>query len=231
MFFAGPLADRYRRLAAVLEHTAKKHLPSWDVRVEEVRPQVYDSAMGNLSHGWNTQKLVWWRDQIVNAPDGARVLLIDGDTAILRPLDPAWEQRFDVAYTVRPRGLPLNGGVMFVRVSNRTRHFMSLWAEHNLRFIGDAVAHEPWRTKYAGINQSALGYVLEREDHGCHIVQLQCREWNACSPDLFSPSISRVLHVKSGFRRAIFEPTATSRKAYKPLIDLWTALETEASRG
>jgi hypothetical protein len=218
-------------MAKVLEHTAKKHLPSWDVRVVEERPQLYDSAMGNASHGWNTQKLVWWRDTVVNAPDGARVLVIDGDTAILRPLDPAWELRFDVAYTVRPRGLPLNGGVMFLRVSDRTRRFMCLWAEHNLRFIGDAEAHGPWRDKYAGINQAALGYVLEREDHGCAIVQLQCKEWNACSPDLFVPGLSRVLHIKSGFRRALFQPDPVTRRQYKPLIDLWTGLEAEVRRG
>lgn len=228
-FGDGEHGDMYTRLARVLTHTARAHCFGWDIRVERIEPPSYRSAMGNRSHVWNTQKLAWWRDRVFEAQDGARLLLIDGDTAILRSLDPVWSLDFDIAYTVRERGLPLNGGVVFLRVSDRTREFVRSWWEHNVRFLGDAALHQPWARKYAGINQSALGCVLETVAHGCHLVQLGCREWNACSPELYSPGVTRILHIKSRLRRATFGTEPAAPNMADP-IRLWHGLEASARK-
>jgi hypothetical protein len=148
--------------------------------------------------------------------------LIDGDTAILKPLDSVWDQVFDIAFTFRERGLPLNGGVVFLRVSPQSRSFIEEWWKLNLLFLGNAALHGPWRDKYAGMNQAALGCLLET-GHSCEVARLPCREWNACSPELYTPAVSRVLHVKSSLRRATFgiEPVRSNMPA---AIAAWKAL-------
>lgn len=221
-------ADRYERLAKVLEHTARHACPGWEINVERLEPPEYSAASGNPSHVWNTQKLEHWLRRVLEAPAGAQVLLIDGDTVVLRPLDPVWDLEFDVAYTVRERGrLPLNGGVVFLRVSDRTRAFMQSWWDANLRFLGDNVEHTPWRKRYAGINQAALGYVFEKVDHGCAIRQLLCSEWNCVEWDRYDPAVTRIVHVKSGLRRAVFDLPGGA--GYRPklmeLVKLWKKLE------
>jgi hypothetical protein len=229
-FGTGQLGDNYGRLAKVLEFTARRHCPEWDVRVVRIDPPDYHSAMGNQSHVWNTQKLEWWLRVVEEAPDGAQVLIIDGDMVVPRPRDDVWGQDFDVAYTTRMRSrLPLNGGVVFLRVNERSRTFMRQWWEANVRFLKNAAEHQPWRQKYAGINQSALGFVLEQKRHGCTLVQLPCSEWNCCEWDTFDPKRTRLLHVKSQLRRAVFGMCPTTYKV-RPLVALWKKLERE-SRG
>ena len=235
VFFCEPSAhgDMYRRLARVLEHTAHKHCSDWDVLVEEVTDPGRGDVHARQSFVWNTRKLRWWHDRVIEAPDGAEVLLIDADMAILKPLDDAWAIDFDIAYTVRDVGLPLNGGVVFVRVSDRTRRFVDQWWETNLRFFNDPEAHAPWRAKYAGMNQASFGYVLEEVDHGCDLVKLSCREWNCVKWTTFDRATTRVLHVKSKLRRLTFGVETVARPApyVKYLIDLWHSLEREARDG
>ena len=161
------------------------------------------------------------------------MLLIDGDMAILRPLDPIWNLSFDVAYTARERNrLPLNGGVVFLRVSDRTRQFMEAWWTANLTFLGDNAAHAPWRRSYAGINQAALGYLFEKVDHGCDIRRLLCSEWNCVEWDRFRAGHTRVLHIKSGLRRAVFDLPggAGHKREIVQLVKLWKALDRAANR-
>jgi len=218
-----PRGGMYQRLAMVLESSAKRHLPGWEVRVERITEVPLQPASGNPSHGWNTLKLEWWRDMVRGAPDGARLLLIDGDTAILKPLDSVWRLSFDIAYTVRERGLPLNGGVIFLRVSKKTRAFMETWWEINSKFFHSDLKHAPWRAKYAGINQAALGCLLETVAHGCALERLPCREWNCCQWQWLDCS-TRIIHVKSVLRRAVFGVEAP-RTGMQPMINLWRGLE------
>jgi hypothetical protein len=235
-YFDGGLdrGDMYRRLARVLEHTAHTELEGWQILVEQItfKPDEYQSALGNISHAWNTTKLRQWIDRALETSDGDEVLLIDGDCAIIKPLNPIWCQRFDIAYTVRPHGLPLNGGVVFLRMSRRVRGFLKSWWAKNLEFLNNADTHAPWRAKYAGINQSSFGFIIERVNHGCHLIKLPCEEWNACAPSLFDPRRTRVIHIKSALRRALFGIQNTIRsRSMIPLIDLWNTLERRVPKG
>jgi len=186
------------------------------------------------SHVTNSQKLEWWRGVVAAAEDGDRVLLIDADMMITRPLADVWDRPFDLAYTIREEGrLPLNGGVVFVRVSPASRRFVDRWFAVNQRFLANANEHRHWRTKYAGINQAAFGYMLERETDpaivGLELARLTCHEWNAENTAWakFDPKITRIVHLKSGLRRALFGMPA--RREHVRLIALWHSLEAEAN--
>jgi hypothetical protein len=231
-FGSGSAGDQYGRLARVLEYTAGVHCPNWTIRIERLAaPPAYTSHLGVHSHVTNSQKLEWWRGVVAAAEDGDRVLLIDADMMITRPLEAAWAMPFDLAYTYREEGrLPLNGGVVFVRVSPATRRFVDRWFEINQRFLGNANDHRAWRTKYAGINQASFGYMLEREpDPALTIARLTCHEWNAENTAWakFDPNLTRIVHLKSGLRRALFGMPA--RPEFKRLVALWHVLEAESN--
>lgn len=231
-FGTGAAGDQYGRLARVLEYTAGVHCPEWTIRVERLKaPTAYRSALNVASHVTNSQKLEWWRGVVAAAEDGDRVLLIDADMMITRPLDDVWARPFDLAYTIREEGrLPLNGGVVFVRVSPASRRFVDRWFAVNQRFLGNAADHFHWRAKYAGINQAAFGYMLEKErDPALELARLTCHEWNAENTTWanFDPKITRIVHLKSGLRRALFGMPA--HRDHKRLIALWHELEAQAN--
>lgn len=231
-FGSGREGGIYSRLAHVLKSSAHRHCPHWDINVVRIHPGQYQSAAGNQTFIWNTQKLAFWRDQVLGGPDGARLMLMDSDTLIVRPLDEVWALDFDVAYTVRKHKLPLNGGVVFVRISERTRRFFDVWWKTNLRFLGSKGEHKPWRLKYAGINQAALGHTLEKADHGCSVLKLPCNEWNLCDFEKFDAETTRIIHIKDHLRRMALSlypvphPTAKMLK----LVQLWKEAERLASR-
>lgn len=230
-FGTGAAGDQYGRLARVLDYTARVHCPDWTIRVERLKaPPFYTSAIGVHSHVTNSQKLEWWRSVVVDAEDGDRVLLIDADMMITRPLGDVWDRPFDLAYTIRTEGrLPLNGGVVFLRVSPATRRFVDRWFAHNQRFLANANDHRAWRMKYAGINQASFGYMLEKErDPAVALERLTCEEWNAENTtwSKFDPAFTRIVHLKSGLRRALFG--MPEKREWRPLIAIWHELEARA---
>jgi len=227
-WFGGP---HYGRLAAVLAHTAAIHCPAWQRTIERITPvTLARHPSASESHFTNTQKLEAWYQAALAAPDGACLLLLDADTFITRPIDDVWDLDFDVAYTVKPSKFPHNAGVVFVRVSPQSRAFLETWRNENLRMFREVAHHQEWRRKYGGINQASLGYVLESSAaDAIKILRLPCTEWNCedTSWDRFDPTVTRIVHVKSALRRAVFRMGATPARL-RPLARLWTQLEKAA---
>jgi|GEM_PF-2050441 len=220
------------RMATVLRFTAETYCPNWEIQVRHVRPEPMRSALGIPSHVHNTQKMEHWYHVVTGAPDGARLLLMDADTMILRPLDDVWDRDFDIAYTVKEQTrFPFNSGVVFLRVSDRTRAFVEEWRRENRRMLGDSRHHQVWRKQYGGINQAALGYMLSKGDRaGVHLLTLPCCEWNCedSSWARFDPATTRIVHIKSGLRRAIFFGLPLPSSGVAELTKTWKALERAA---
>jgi hypothetical protein len=221
----------FGRLARVLEFTSALHCPTWQRTIERITPvKLTRSPSASDSHLTNTQKLEAWYRAVLAAPDGACLLLLDADAFITRPLDDVWERDFDVAYTVKPAKFPHNAGVVFVRSSPQSRAFVELWRNENLRMFRDGAHHQHWRRKYGGINQASLGSVLESSVAAkVQILRLPCAEWNCedSSWDHFDPEVTRIVHVKSALRRAVFRIGATPARL-RPLMKAWHKLEGEA---
>ena len=230
-YFGSGLRDQWPRMARVLAVTAAQSCPTWTVQVEVI---AHPSPRPRVSEGYvsNTHKLDRWCAVAAAAPDGTPLLLIDADTMILRPLDPVWDLAFDVAYTIRPASsrFPLNAGVIFLRVSDRSRAFLLAWRDENRQMLKDAARHQPWRKRYGGMNQAALGAVLA-SSHAADLViaRLPCAEWN-CEDSTwpaFDPAVTRILHIKSQLRLAVFHGVSGVSR-WKKLVALWRARELEA---
>jgi hypothetical protein len=232
-YFGTGAGNQWPRLARVLEFSARRQCPAWEIEVHAIAPTPCASGLHTPSHEHNTQKLDHWVDVATRAPDGSRIALLDADTVIVRPLDAVWDISFDLAYTRREKSrLPLNAGVVFMRVTERSRAFLYAWRDENRRMLRDRVRHAEWRRKYGGMNQAALGCLFESGIASTlNLVALACREWN-CEDSCwstFDPAVARIVHIKSGLRRALFLRAIGINPAIRPLFMLWRQLEREAT--
>lgn len=223
-YFPAKYDSRWKRLARVLETSAHRECTEWDVQVRAITPA---PEQGLRAYASNTQKLESWAAQVAAAADGDRLLLIDADMVILRPIDDIWDRPFDVAYTIRPRRFPLNGGVVFLRISDRVRRLLADWTRENRRLLTEQTASDVWPQRYGGINQASLATLLPEADaRGIALLQLPCAEWN-CEDTTwakFNPAVTRILHVKSALRRQALglEPTTPE---LEPLVAIWRRCE------
>lgn len=223
--------ERYARMARVFEATARRHCPGWDLNLRKVaEANLPCHRTANSGHVANTQKLDCWNEIVQSAPDGARILLIDADTFFVNPIDDIWDQDFDIAHTVKRSQFPFNLGVIFVRASAPVRAFFTAWAEQNRRMLTHKVIHRHYRDRFGGINQASFGRVLETPAVlGLNLVGIPCSTWN-CEDSAwadFDPASTRILHVKSALRRALFDNDrqAMARPGVPRLVEMWKALE------
>lgn len=234
-------ATWYERHARVLEYSALKNTPGWAVHVRQIADAAFRAARcrGNASsYSYNTHKLMDWEQVVREAPEGEQLLICDADLMVLRPLDPIWDLDFDVAITEK-RGLtklPLNGGVVFLRVNARSRAWFAAWLDWNMRLLANGPLHDALRRKYAGMNQAALGGLIESGDSDrlAFVREIPCREWNCESATwrMFDETAPpRIVHVKGALRRALMDPRSENALAdpqRKAIAAIWRQLERDA---
>jgi hypothetical protein len=242
-------SGQYARLAAVLELTARRCCPQWNITVEKLQPHALRGAGGGSSSAAdNHWKLLHWAREVALLPDGAELVMLDADTFITGPLDAIFNEPFDVAYTERQSArYPLNAGVIAVRGGEAARAFFDQWVSTDALFLRDLKARAPWRHVYGGQNQASLGAVLEggsaRRPPRARIAALPCLRWN-CEDTCWSrwadepvdPGVTSVVHVKSHLREHAFHSLTIPRRPSDPLwrgtdrLGLaWRDLDREAS--
>lgn len=234
VYYDMPGRSEFRRMARVLAFTAAQHCRDWQIRIEAIPAATPGTGTGVPQHVANTHKLAVWCDRVAAAEDGARLLLLDTDTFLTRPIDEIWQRPFDLAYATKRRPYPFNLGVLFIRVSPATRAFFEAWRTENdaLFAPADPPVMRAWRAQYGGINQAAFGMLQARGRlHGLQVAELSCREWN-CEDSAwtkFDPSVTRIVHVKAALRRQIFGRDGISIDL-APLVERWRALERESEQ-
>lgn len=191
-------------LLDVFRASIKRHMP--DVEYVEYRPEPpeYDGR----NHGYldNTFKLKIWCDHM--AKTDKKVIFIDCDMLALRSARHAFKSPFDIAYTACPNGymVPLNGGVIMARPTDKARLFFERLRDVNDQMYNNYEFHKPWQDKYHGMNQSAMGYVLENASSDINILQYRTREWNAIECDWRHINSDTVFcHINKALRRAVLK--------------------------
>lgn len=225
VYFETSGSGRWTRLARVLRTTAEAHCPDWALSIDRLAPAIDPRSPILRSWQANTHKLAEWARRVRAAEDGDRMLLADSDAMILRPLDDVWAESFDLAYTVKRGRFPFNAGVVFLRVSDRTRAFMSDWVAANARVLADERPAEFWIRQYGGVNQASLAELLMNT--GLQLAQLPCHEWNCEDTNWrrFDPAVTRIVHLKGALRTACFSPPDESVETAH-LARLWRQVET-----
>jgi hypothetical protein len=169
-----------------------------------------------------------WHEAVATAEDGERLLLIDTDTMVLRPLDGIWGAWHDMTITDARKMFAFSTGVVAVTVSDAVRDFFGTWRDAQRRLLLDDPASMTWREKYGGINQAALGMVMG--DALLRIRRLPTIEWN-CEHSWWEEATDpRIVHLCGRLRELIFAQPGTSIPAeLHRWVDLWHNLEQEAA--
>lgn len=128
----------------------------------------------------NTDKLHVWRDYMETATEP--VIFADCDMLACGDASQAFGQSFDMAITAmtQPSRWKYNGGIVFARPTEKARVFFREWSRSNDKMVVEPEFHKPYMIRYAGINQAALGWMLE---NGWRPNELPCRVFNACAKD------------------------------------------------
>jgi hypothetical protein len=139
---------------------------------------------------------------------------------VLHDLSIAFNDEFDIGLSYRGlEKLMWNGGVVFVKNTDPARAFMRAWKEADDYLFANPSVHQKWRTKFGGMNQASLGYLLSHDKSGAKIKKFPCQIWNSVLEywDKVDDK-TMVLHVKSGLRKEVIQNKCTR---WKKACELW----------
>ena len=197
-------SKKYKELHDVFLYSLEKNCPDaqWISNLLD-EPPLNGQVKGFIT---NTVKLMKWVEELKMCEFGDNVIFMDCDMLVLGDLKPAFKKNFDVAYTFRTQcKFPVNGGIIFVKVNEKSIVFFERFLEVNNEMLADKEFHQYYRNIYAGMNQAAFGYMLEEESKIANLKPLPCKTWNVC--DHYTEALqngARVLHIKGKLRQNIF---------------------------
>lgn len=174
----------------------------------------------------NTDKMRAWHSIAASQPDGTRFALVDADmfaTGELAGLADFVSPSCPLAFTFRREGFrfPFNSGAVAVYQCAESRRFFDEWRAVNEDMLRNAKLHQEFRARYGGINQAALGAMLEAE--GCPtFARLDCATWNCEDSEWrnFS-SETKLVHVKGRLRIAVRSNEPPKDEDLMAIWELW----------
>lgn len=165
-----------------------------------------------INFWYNGVKLRKWVEYLETHDED--IIFADCDMIMMNDASSAFDHDFDIAYTRRSKvntividgktveRMPMNGGIMFARPTERARQFYRDLLEINDKMFNDVKFHEKYRARYAGMNQAAFGYVFENMCEDIKIHTFYTREWNAVDCDWpYINDKTKFLHIKSKLRK------------------------------
>lgn len=181
--------DAYERLLDVFIQSWRENA-TFPLKVKRIEPP----ELGNrhASFYWNRKKLDEW----INLFDRDTVFL-DCDMLMLKDIASGFDI-IDYIGIARRTNLPLNGGVIFAKYTKESIEFMEKWAEIDKRMLEDPEFHGPYHDKYAGLNQSSLGYLLEN-GYSEHVTRIP--ESYNLTADWEDWENAHLIHLKGQLRR------------------------------
>ncbi len=224
--FNYPDRSNYKTLLDVFKYSCKKYMPK--TKFNSIRIEAPENKTGRaLNFNYNTVKLKKWVEFLESTNDN--VILVDCDMIALRSAEYAFKYNFDIAYTERTRikRIPNNGGIIFVRPNERSRNFFREMLRINIKMLHSEKFHQQWRSKYAGMNQAAFGYMLERYKGEIKLHKFKTIEFNAVDCDWPNVDGKTVfIHCKSKLRKIILKEN-NGRPEYNKVANLWWNLQKE----
>lgn len=214
----------YERLLKAWENSVKANTKA-EYEIARLHPKDYPQCK-HPKHSYmaNSIKLNYWKDKIKT--ETGNICLIDGDTVVLKDVSHVFDLDFDIAYTRRSIDRPpINGGVLFVKASERVWDFFDKWVLTNNEMLTNNTLHRIWYGKYNGINQASFGYMLERYISDLKIIKLPGPIYNACDKGdwLGINDQTAILHVKSDMRVACINGIIP--RGYEKAVKIWKGYE------
>lgn len=196
------------------------------LEVHELPPPERMGKRGAI--GFNTEnsyKLDYWATLLSESTEP--IIFTDCDMLMLGdPSDGFNGGDWDVALTQRkPEGQPrwFNAGVVFARPNDAARRYMEAWRDANAHLLNRPKEHKRWKSKYAGMNQAALGMAMEKEmlPDDCKVGHLPCALYNCGDNEWRKADIEqiRLLHVKGVLRDVVLGRNKSRKLDH--LVNAW----------
>lgn len=170
-------ADNYARLSKVFVASCA----TFDVPLTLHSIRQPSGVVTSRSVSANHDKLKAWCD-LVEQTDHPLILL-DADLVCRGDPKPGFAKVRHFAVTRRPAHqlYPYNGGVVYVRPTEISKAFFRAWRAADKLLFENPQLLMPYRKRYAGMNQSSLGLLLELGwDH--YMSPLHCDPYNVVDP-------------------------------------------------
>lgn len=226
-------SEFYKRYARVLEKSIERNSPNTPLTIYSACG-LDDSITNCLRHGKasgheisNAFKTKFHNEIVQCGGGGDLIGLFDLDLMILQDLTPIEKEDFDIAFTVRNHTARINTGVVFVRVSAKTKRWYDKWYRIVQNLLKNNGLRNELRMIHQGINQSALS-IMMKESHNLKILELPGPIWNCTSIDfpLFGPN-TKIVHMLGEARRAITELKDPKEANAHRIVKLWKSFEIE----
>jgi len=203
-------------------------------------------------------KIRWFLKATNTICDSTPVVLIDCDTLIVRPLDDFFNTDFDLAYTWKEDGYPLNSGVLLAHSGPQLAQLLGHYSRLVEQTFQDPGKLEIARSRSGGVDQYALMKIIHPDKDplqwaemsiktrrewydgvrtvsiGTDAVKLQgfnCIDLNEthCAP---ITGRTHVIHYKSGWQRILLDgapfTSARPEAACREMYDFWKAASLDA---
>lgn len=188
----------FRTLLQLMEHSFKKRgVPLEPIQMPTPKKRKRTQIMANH------EKLKEWEKVVRTAEEP--IILLDTDMYCLNDFREVVDLVKHVGVTYRPNNQwpPVNGGFVVVQPTEEARQFMAEWVRVDKMMFDNPKLHAPWRDKWAGMNQSSYGYLIDQLGYGKYVSKLPCDPYNCVEPWHYWRT-SKLVHVKGDLRKALF---------------------------
>jgi len=216
--------ERYTRMMTALVASIRYHMPSATVIAETVDGPVNPGPIPS-----NHAKFEKWLEFVRKTP--GRIVLLDADMIVNGDLSDVWGD-WDAAVTARTSApMPYNGGAVYINETDGARRFMERWWDWELEYMHNRDQYREQYKKYAGPNQTALGFLLGEESHDFNLTILPCAEWNACPDDYHNLDRAKVIHYKGRMQKFAFSDVEMQKvpPELKKGVRLWRHFDNVAT--
>lgn len=216
--FDFPGKTEYTELVEALKNSAAENMPNADVEIVRLDPPKQHADHQRTSWEANALKARAWEKIVTEATDD--LILVDADLIIRRDLSCLFAHDFDIAFThrydseARSRE-PINTGVVAVRPTEKSKAFFTRLCEAVDYLMENPDEHAYYWENYRGIQQAALGMVIEKADElDAKIKLFPCQAYNASDHEFsYISSETRVVHLKANVRKRIGTEINTGKYA------------------
>lgn len=218
----------YERMAKVLEKSVKRFSPHTPIDIQTHTKDLSIQSKTRSNKEWyenNGNKTALQNKVVQKARSGSLIGFLDCDMVVLGDLSSIADLDFDLAYTERDKGTRwrLNTGTIFVRVSPRMKEFYQKWYATAMDMLARPNFLHRFSTRYGGVNQSSLAWMIRNAADGVKLLSLHCDEWNCRDSVWGNKEITKIIHLLR------FKTVLTGKRRSTPqmkyLTDLWHELE------
>lgn len=215
--------ERYIRMMRALEASIRHHIPSATVIAETIEGPGKPGPIPS-----NHAKLERWVEFVCKTP--GRIILLDADMIVNGDLSGVWGD-WDAAVTKRTDApMPYNAGAVYINDTDGARRFIERWWDWELEYINNRDKYREDYKRYAGPNQTALGFLLNEKGRDFTVEILPCAEWNACPDDYHDLARARVIHYKGRMQRFALSDVEMHKvpAEFKAGVQLWRSYDSTA---